>query len=195
MARSIPAVCQSYYSRTKPKRCSQYCIFLYRRYKVENINARRSRPKAQQSYHRALEKMYPDNIKIIKGYYALEKGNLLRYKQPPDKSDRVEVWRLEEKQTDVNITLTAYREAIHNKAQQVIFVTNDTDIEPALKALRGDMGDTIVIGIIIPIRSNSHRPQNQRLSKYANWTRSYITDDELADSHLPDKIATAKNQF
>lgn len=49
--------------------------------------------KAQQAYHRALEKKYPDNIKIIKGYYALEKGNLLRYKQPPDKSDRVEVWR------------------------------------------------------------------------------------------------------
>ncbi|ERL54304.1 NYN domain-containing protein [Psychrobacter aquaticus] len=147
---------------------------------------------AQQSYHRALQKMYPNNVKIIKGYYALEKGNLLRYKQPPDKSDRVEVWRLEEKQTDVNITLTAYRDAIQNKAEQVVFVTNDTDIEPALKALREDMGDTIIIGIIIPIRSNSRRPQNERLSKYADWTRSYITDDELADSHLPDKVPTAK---
>ena len=148
--------------------------------------------KAQQAYHRALEKKYPYNIKIIKGYYALEKGNLLRYKQPPDKSDRVEVWRLEEKQTDVNITLTAYRDAIQNKVQQVVFVSNDTDIEPALKALREDMGDTVVIGIIIPIRANSRRPQNQRLSQYADWTRSYITDEELADSHLPNKVPTAK---
>ena len=148
--------------------------------------------KAQQAYHRALEERHPNHIKIIKGYYALEKGNLLRYKQPPDKSDRVEVWRLEEKQTDVNITLTAYRDAIQNKAQQVVFVSNDTDIEPALKALREDMGDTVVIGIIIPIRANSRRPQNQRLSQYADWTRSYITDDELADSHLPDKVPTKK---
>lgn len=99
---------------------------------------------------------------------------------------------LEEKQTDVNITLTAYRDAIQNKVQQVVFVSNDTDIEPALKALREDMGDTVVIGIIIPIRANSRRPQNQRLSQYADWTRSYITDEELADSHLPDKVPTAK---
>ena len=151
-----------------------------------------SAQKAQQSYHRALSKIYPEKIEIIKGYYALEKGHLPRYKTPPDKNDRVEVWRLEEKQTDVNITLTAYRDAIKSKAEQVVFVSNDTDLEPALKALREDMGDTITIGIVIPIRANSRRPPNQKLSKYADWTRSYITDEELADSQLPDKIATHK---
>lgn len=148
--------------------------------------------KAQQSYHRALLKMHPERIEIIKGYYALEKGNLLKYKTPPDKNDRVEVWRLEEKQTDVNITLTAYRDALKSEAEQIVFVSNDTDLEPALKALREDMGDTIIIGIVIPIRANSRRPPNQKLSKYADWTRSYITDEELANSQLPDKIPTSK---
>ena len=147
---------------------------------------------AQHAYHRALQKKYPNHIKIIKGYYAFEKGNMLRYKQPPDKSDRVEVWRLEEKQTDVNIALTAYRDATQNKAQQVVFVSNDTDLEPALRALKEDMGNAVTIGVIIPIRKDSRRPKNQSLGQYADWTRSYITDDELADSHLPDKVPTKK---
>ena len=42
-----------------------------------------------------------NTIKIIKGYYSLEQARLLEYVQPPDKSRRVDVWRLEEKQTDV----------------------------------------------------------------------------------------------
>lgn len=148
--------------------------------------------KAQQSYHRALLKIYPEKIEIIKGYYALEKGHLPKYKTPPDKNDRVEVWRLEEKQTDVNITLTAYRDAVKGKVEQIVFVSNDTDLEPALKALREDMADTITIGIVIPVRANSRRPANQKLSKYADWTRSYITDQELASSQLPDKVPTSK---
>lgn len=147
---------------------------------------------AQQAYHRALLKLYPNKIEIIKGYYALEKGNLLAYQKPPDKNKRVDVWRLEEKQTDVNIALTAYRDAIKNQVEQVVFVSNDTDLEPALKALREDMGKAITIGVIIPIRSNSRRPPNQRLSQYADWTRSYITDNELANSQLPNKVPTHK---
>lgn len=148
--------------------------------------------KAQQDYHRALLQRYPDHIEIIKGYYSLEKANLLAYKNPPDKNERVAVWRLEEKQTDVNITLRAYRDAIQGRVDQLVFVSNDTDLEPALIALREDIGDAIQIGIVIPVRDNSRRPANQRLSQHADWTRSYITDDELANSQLPTKIATKK---
>ena len=64
---------------------------------------------AQQTYHRALEQIYPDSIKIIKGYYSLEKARLPVYQKPPNKTDRVDIWKLEEKQTDVNIALEAYR--------------------------------------------------------------------------------------
>lgn len=148
--------------------------------------------KAQQDYHRALMPCYPTKIEIVKGYYSLEKANLLAYKKPPDKNQRVAVWRLEEKQTDVNMALTAYRHAVQNKAEQIVFVSNDTDLEPALIALKEDMGSSIVIGIIIPVKASSLRPPNQRLSKYADWTRSHIKDEELADSQLPEKIATKK---
>lgn len=150
---------------------------------------------AQQSYHRALEKCYPDTIEIIKGYYSLEKAELLAYQKPPDKQNRVEVWRLEEKQTDVNIAVHAYRDAIKGDAEQLVFVSNDTDLEPALSMIRQDMGDTVKMGVIFPIRQQEgleRRPPNGRLSKYTDWTRRYITDEELAASHLPLKIPTNK---
>lgn len=151
---------------------------------------------AQNSYHRALLHSYPDKISIIKGYYSLERTNLPKFQIPPNKKDRVEVWRLEEKQTDVNIALHAYRDAIKNECEQVVIVSNDTDLEPLLKMIRNDLGENIKIGIVIPINKpkigKPHRPANKSLSQYANWTRQYLLEEELQSSLLPDMIPTKK---
>ncbi|WP_347332868.1 NYN domain-containing protein [Marinimicrobium locisalis] len=148
---------------------------------------------AQQAYHRALEALYRDRISIIKGYYSLDKARLLVYQNPPDRTARVDVWKLEEKQTDVNIALEAYRDASKGNAEQLVFVSNDTDLAPALAAIREDFADSLQLGVIIPVRKLAGgRPGNQQLSQYADWTRRYITDDELAGCQLPQKIPTKK---
>lgn len=148
---------------------------------------------AQQAYHRALEARYGEQIEIIKGYYSLDKARLLAYQKPPDKAKRVDVWKLEEKQTDVNLALEAYRDAVKGKAQQLVFVSNDTDLAPAMTAIQEDFGGELEMGLILPIRKSfGGRPGNQKLSDYASWTRKYITDEELAGSQLPDKIPTRK---
>ncbi len=148
---------------------------------------------AQQRYHRALLTRYPEMIEIIKGDYSLDKATMLAYQKPIDKTHRVDVWKLEEKKTDVNIALSAYRDACKGVAEQLVFVSNDTDIAPALSALREDYGDSIRIGVVIPVRmDNPHRPANKQLSQYANWTRTYIRDEELSESQLPQKIPTKK---
>lgn len=148
---------------------------------------------AQQSYHRALEALYAGHIAIIKGYYSLDKACLLAYRRPPEKTARVDVWKLEEKQTDVNMALHSYRDAAMRAAEQLVFVSNDTDIAPALAAIREDFGNSMRIGVIIPVRRlSSGRPGNQQLSKYADWTRTHITDRELASCHLPQSIPSRK---
>ena len=151
---------------------------------------------AQQSYHRALKALYPSTVKIIKGYYSLERARLLEYRQPPDKSRRVDVWRFEEKETDVNMALEAYRDALKADVDQQVFVSNDTDLAPVVKALREDFLSKLRLGVIFPIRdpksSNGHRPGNKSLSEFADWTRHHITDVELSQSHLPDQIPTRK---
>ena len=151
---------------------------------------------AQQSYLRALQTLYPQEISIIKGYYSLEKAKLLAYQQPPDHEHRLDVWKLEEKQTDVNIALEAYRDASKGNAEQLVFITSDSDIAPVLEAIREDFSDELKIGVVFPIRKSvdkgTHRPANMQLSSLADWTRRHITGKELAASHLPNQIPTRK---
>lgn len=152
---------------------------------------------AQNAYHRALNTLYPRHVSIFEGYFSLEEGSFLEYLNPPDKNRRIKIWRLEEKQTDVNIALEAYRDATCGLMEQAIFVTNDTDQEPTLKALRHDYPH-LRIGLILPISEITAgavarvRPGNNRLSIYADWTRSHIRSEELKQSVLPDVVPTQK---
>ncbi|MDR7092128.1 MULTISPECIES: hypothetical protein [Cellvibrio] len=91
-----------------------------------------------------------------KGYYSMDKAHAVVYKSPPDKTDRVEVWKLEEKQTEVATALTAYWGAQKGNAEQLVFISNDTDLEPALMAIREDYGNQVQIGVVLPI---GERPQ------------------------------------
>ena len=177
------------------------CAFLRIKYFTANIKAKiashgQAAADAQHAYLRALEVLYAGGIEIIKGYYSLEKQVALQYRKPPDKTDRVDVWKLEEKQTDVNIALSAYRDVAKGDVDQLVFVSNDSDIVPALRAIREDFGSKCRIGLITPIQKPnggpSHRPGNKELSRYADWTRHYILEDELLASQLPERIPTRK---
>jgi len=135
--------------------------------------------KSQNSYHRALEHTYRDSIDIIYGYHTVEKGYPPRYQKPINKNDRVEIWKFEEKQTDVKIALHMYKDAVNAKCSQQILVSNDSDLELPLKLISEDKSD-ITLGLIIPraksTNSKNSRPPNKSLSQYCNWTRSHILD-------------------
>lgn len=124
----------------------------------------------------------------------MEKSTPPRYKTPIDKQDRVEVRKLEEKQTDVNIALHLYRDAQFKNCEQSILVSSDSDLETALKFLNQDFPEH-QIGLILPRKQpqgGKGRPANASLSNLANWTRQYILDEELAKFQLPDKVPTKK---
>ena len=59
------------------------------------------------------------------------------------------ITRHEEKETDVNIALYAYRTASLNLAEQIFFVTGDTDMIPAIRLIKNDFPE-IKIGVIFP---------------------------------------------
>ncbi|WP_142838904.1 NYN domain-containing protein, partial [Klebsiella pneumoniae] len=79
------------------------------------------------------------------------------------RSDKVDVWDLEEKETDVNIAISMYR--LLSKQQnleadariaQIVLVSADTDMTPALKAIKEDFPE-ITVGIILPHREGIER--------------------------------------
>ncbi len=152
--------------------------------------------KAQNSYHKALKQLYSDKIDIILGYHTVEKGTPPLYLKPIDKDKRVEIWKFEEKQTDVNnIALHIYRDALLENCEQQILVSNDSDLKLALELIKNDK-PKMVLGLIIPrpkpTTTQNSRPPNKSLSKYACWTRNYILDQECMYSQLPDIISTNK---
>ncbi|MFA6015444.1 MAG: NYN domain-containing protein [Gallionellaceae bacterium] len=149
---------------------------------------------AQNEYHRALTAKYPSEIEIIFGYHTAEEARLMTFIEPPDKNNRLSVWRIEEKQTDVNIALSMYRDVAQGKTNNVIICSNDSDLVPAVNAIREDFPECS-IGIVAPIPApmgERHRRGNTELEKLSNWTRHYILDDELASSQLPDVVPTKK---
>lgn len=161
----------------------------------------------QGSYHAALTAYKPNRImlKIIKGTYAIDKVDSRRVeytadsqeKEPKDCS-KVKVWKLEEKQSDVNVALDAVFDAFCDQSiEQIVFVTNDTDIVPALAKLKElnalGLRSPIKIGLVTPSKERiGPRRTNNSLSRLADWTINFIMDKELAESQLPYRVIGGK---
>ncbi|WGG51161.1 antitoxin Xre/MbcA/ParS toxin-binding domain-containing protein [Rugamonas sp. DEMB1] len=142
---------------------------------------------SQARYHTALRKLYDGRIQLIEGYYSQteSKAKVIDPGAPrtwPRDCKEVLVWKLEEKQSDVNLALQAYHDAITCAVDQIVIVTNDTDIAPALAMIRAHTN--VTIGLVVPTWPHVRQP-NTELSELAHWVRSHITPTELADSQLP----------
>lgn len=142
---------------------------------------------SQKRYHTALRKLYEGRIELIEGYYTQTKINakLVDSAEPakwPRDCQKVLVWKLEEKQSDVKLALQAYHDAVTGEVEQVVIVTNDTDIAPAMAMIR--LHTKATVGLVVPSRPDVREP-NTELQKLAHWTRTHITPEELASSQLP----------
>lgn len=151
---------------------------------------------AQTQYHRALQARYPGVVQIIKGFHVFEPSTLPIYGAgtPPDKNQGVRVWVIEEKQTDVNIALHLYRDAVQGQVDQVVVCSNDSDLEAPLRLIRTDTPQ-VKIGLVMPLREPAladGKVPNKRLTALAHWVRHHIRDEELASSQLPQTVPTKK---
>jgi uncharacterized LabA/DUF88 family protein len=95
--------------------------------------------------------------------------------------------RHEEKATDVNLALHAYRFAAQG-VEKIILVTGDTDLIPAVRMIKSDFPDTHV-GIVFP-----YRRDNRELEKEADFYHK--TRKEILHSfRLPERIQKANGKF
>ncbi len=151
---------------------------------------------AQTQYHRALLAKHPDLVKIINGFHIFQPTALPAYELgvSASKANMSPVWMIEEKQTDVNIALHAYRDAVQNVCDQIVICSNDSDLEPALRMIRQDI-PSATVGLIMPLRTNAKdegKVPNKRLTPLAHWVRHAIQDSELEASQLPTNVPTKK---
>ena len=152
---------------------------------------------SQAQYHNALSKKWPGRVEFVFGSYSLYKAKqaLIPEYEPdlkPKDCEKVQVWKIEEKRSDVSIALQMYDDAMQKEVDQVILVTNDTDLVPAFEMMEQRCPE-IVRGLVIPTRKAAdgekvERQANSSLSELAHWVRHYVTEDELRRSQLPDVV-------
>ena len=141
----------------------------------------------QSHYHTALEGRLQGELQIIKGYHDARRARAHRWEEGKiaRECDKVDIWKLEEKQSDVALALHAYSDAIRAEVDQIIVLTNDTDFAPAMRMIREHT--SVVIGLIAPIR-RGRGTVNAGIEKHAHWTRKHILDEEFACSQLPHMV-------
>lgn len=153
---------------------------------------------SQAHYHNALKKQCGQRLSFVKGYYAIYKSkqSVISADNPdcwPRDCEKIQVWKIEEKQSDVNLALQIYDDAIQGEIDQAVLVTNDTDLVPAFSLLKTRCPH-IIRGLVIPTRKAAkeqtvERKANADLAELAHWVRGHITDDELRNSQLPDVVS------
>ncbi len=177
------------------------CVNLFTAYAAARFSTHGAASvQAQSAYHRALQQRHGERFCITYGTHSTEDdGTLLPTfveGQPYDRALRSRVWKIEEKKTDVNIALGMYRDVAKGLVDRVILVSNDSDTEPLLEAVRKDFPH-IMIGVVMPRHpvKTVDEPQRRRsgsLAARADWTIEYILDEHLQEALLPDVIPTKK---
>lgn len=154
---------------------------------IESVARSTDSVSSQARYHTALRKLHDGRIELIEGYYAVNKMKVKVVEadepnRPPRECKEVQAWKVEEKQSDVNLALQVYHDAITGQIDHAVIVTNDTDIAPALAMIRAHT--QVLMGVVVPTTDHT-RPPNTDLVKLAHWTRRHINSSELAACQLP----------
>lgn len=154
---------------------------------VERVAKSTDSVSSQAKYHTALRKLHNGRIELVEGYYAINKMKVKIVDAenpdlPPRQCAEIQAWKVEEKQSDVNLALQAYHDAITKEIDHAVIVTNDTDIAPALEMIRAHTN--VFIGLVVPTLDNERIP-NTDLEKLSHWTRKHITEAELSACQLP----------
>jgi 6-hydroxy-3-succinoylpyridine 3-monooxygenase len=116
---------------------------------------------SQAQYHNALTTHCGGRLSFVMRNYSLYKANqhIVPADDPkrwPRDCDKVQVWKLEEKQSDVNLALHLYDDALSGDVDQVVLVTNDTDHTPALEMLQARCPHIVRFGIDIVSARDHH---------------------------------------
>ncbi len=106
----------------------------------------------QSQYHTALRGQLGRKLEVITGYYDARpaRAHVWEESKAAGKCPVVDIWKLEEKQSDVALALHAFCDAVLDKIDQVIVMTNDSDFAPAMQMIR--QHTSVVLGVIAPVR-------------------------------------------
>lgn len=133
----------------------------------------------QDTYLRALKAHCP-LVELHYGHFLRHQIRMENAKPPPA---TVEVWKTEEKGSDVNLALHVLNDAWLDSYDCAVIVSNDSDLADSLRLVKEQHKK--VIGLVTP--GAPTRKTSRQLEKYADFVKP-IRTWALKESQLPNQI-------
>ena len=158
------------------------------RYFTALVNATQNDPQKrqrQQIYIRAIQTI--PNLCVHYGRFQ-KNTKRMPLANPPSSGPRtVEVIKIEEKGSDVNLASYLLRDGFQKEYDQAVIVSNDGDLETAIDIVRSELG--LPVGLLYPQANPSYV-----LSKAVDFQRE-IRKGPLSASQFPATLADAAGTF
>lgn len=137
------------------------------------------RPIRQQTYWRALR---ATGVEVVEGHF-LEHVVPMRNANPPP--PKVQVWKSEEKGSDVNLAAHLVRDAFTGAFEQALVVSNDSDLALPVQLVRDEAKRPVMV--VRPVSNQGRAPSGQ-LKRAAASVRD-IRRAILPTCQLPDPFS------
>lgn len=143
----------------------------------------------QETYLRALRTL--PTLAIHEGHFLKHRVRALLVNPPPAGPSTVEVWKTEEKGSDVNLAVHLVHDAHLGRFDQAAIVSNDSDLAEAMRIVIHDVGKPV--GLISPCIQPGRRPSAQ-LKQTASFFRA-IHNTHLRRSQFTDQLTDQHGSF
>lgn len=149
------------------------------KYFTANVSGKydQGKPKRQQNYLNALKAYIPE-IEIIKGYFQTNEVEMPLVQNP---RKRVNVFKTEEKCTDVNLAVHLVNDGWKKEYECAVILSNDGDLSEAMRIVHDELN--LCIGLVTPDKVRT----SQSLMQYSTF-RKRIRSNILRNSQLPNII-------
>lgn len=137
----------------------------------------------QQVYLRALNTL--DRLETHFGHFEVRPARYRRRYRGTSESEMVDVWRPEEKGSDVNLATYLVRDAFLDAADVYVVVSNDSDLEEPVRVVASELGKRVFL--IFP-----HGNESRDLVKCGHERIVWIGTGKLSDSQLPNPVMANK---
>jgi uncharacterized LabA/DUF88 family protein len=145
-------------------------------------------PIRQQVYWRALQTL--PNFEIILGHFRTRRKRAKVVKPPPN---TIEIYKVEEKGSDVNLAAHLLMDAFRNRFDCAIVVSGDSDLVTPIRMVRNEL--KLPVGVLNPQRLSGPGKRNERksagLKQAATFYKKGLTWSQLEKSLFPYEIETA----
>ena len=146
----------------------------------------------QQVYLRALATL--PKVSVHYGLFVVRDVLMPLTNNPtPDNPAIVRVTRTEEKRTDVNLATALLLDYFDNDCDEVVVISNDSDLIAPVTAIRHRFGKRV--GIISPQRAQRAQRRSSALAQAASWSYGTINRRHFANNQLPPQLTDANGTF